>query len=160
MQVRAALPIDTHTIQRFVAEVVHAHPEGRSPEQITRYLNSVYSENSLLRMMMSSGSAVFIALDEGQLCGMLSFGAPLLDECVDRKEIHRLHLHLHADPLPIAAGLLNAARAELRRQPEVRRVSVYVRESDPDRRDQFTLLGFAHEASEDKEGTWYLVLNL
>jgi hypothetical protein len=56
-------------------------------------LARVYSEESLKRILLNKGVTLLVAEVDGTIAGLCQFGSPLLDDCEDRKEIHRLLIH-------------------------------------------------------------------
>lgn len=134
----------------------HTHDEAA----IERFLKRVYSADSLHRTLGSSALFIKTAYRDNQLVGFIQAGSPLLDECLDRKEIHRLLVHPHVQRCGIGGQLLQAILADLRQQPHVTRCSCYVPVADVPRQAFFSKKGFIHLAHEDKDTDQYWERNL
>jgi N-acetylglutamate synthase-like GNAT family acetyltransferase len=153
VKVRKAEEKDIPAIQALVKAVLADNDEAA----LKRLFQRVYSEEALQKSLRSTGASMILAEAEGILAGLCQFGSPLIDDCEDRKEIHRLYVH--PDYLKAGAGeaLVKAVEDDLNADAEVKRVSVYV---NPD--SQMPLVrfyaaqGFHHDQIEDKDDEWYM----
>lgn len=148
---------DEHDIPALQALAQASLPT--SPER-ERLLKRVYSEASLKRSILSE-SATLLLVDNGEIIvGMCHFGSPLLDECEDRKEIHRLLVHPDFCRQGIGSEMIWAVEDDLEEEAEVQRISVYVDPADKIRLRFFGKHGFHHDQLEDKDDLWYMEKDL
>lgn len=151
--VRKAEEKDIPAIQELVKAILAENDEA----SLKRLFKKVYSEEALQKSLRSTGASMILAEDEGKLAGLCQFGSPLMDDCEDRKEIHRLYVH--PDYLKAGAGeaLVKAVEDDLKPDVEVKRVSVYV---NPDKQMAmvrfYAAQGFHHDQIEDKDDDWYM----
>lgn len=131
-----------------------------NPTYVERTLERIYSEDRLRRSIKSSGTTLLVAEKDNIIVGLCQFGSPLMDECEDRKEIHRLLVHPDYCRQGIGTQLVEAVEDALSESVDVARVSVYVNPADMARIRFFSTLGFHHEVTEDKDNEWYLELEL
>lgn len=123
---------------------------------VDRLLARVYSEDKLRRSIANKKTTLLVADENGAIVGLCQFGSPLLDECEDRKEIHRLLVHPAYCRKGIGGLFIEAIEQSLRGDVVVRRVSVYINPSDIGRLRFFAKHGFYHDQIEDKDGEWYM----
>lgn len=153
ISVRKAEEKDIPAIQELVKVVLADSDEATQK----RLFKRVYSEEALQKSLRSTGASMILAEAEDTLAGLCQYGSPLMDDCEDRKEIHRLYVH--PDYLKAGAGeaLVKAVEDALNSDAKVKRVSVYV---NPD--TQMALVrfyaaqGFHHDQIEDKDDEWYM----
>ena len=131
-----------------------------NPGKVERTLERIYSEDRLRRSIKSSGTTLLVAEKDAKIVGLCQFGSPLMDECEDRKEIHRLLVHPEYCRQGIGTQFVEAVEDALNDNVDVARISVYVNPSDIARIQFFSALGFHHEVTEDKDNEWYLELEL
>lgn len=151
--VRKATEKDIPAIQELVKIVLKDADEAK----FKRLFNRVYSEEALQKSLNSTGATMILAEDEQNLAGLCQFGSPLMDECEDRKEIHRLYVH--PDYLKAGSGeaLVRAVEAALNQDAKVKRVSVYVNpDTQMDLVRFYAAQGFHHDQIEDKDDEWYM----
>jgi ribosomal protein S18 acetylase RimI-like enzyme len=161
--IRKAVEKDIAGIRVLAEATLHqtmAATHLENPAYIDRTLERIYSEDKLRRSINSQGTTILVAEKDDKIVGLCQFGSPLIDECEDRKEIHRLLVHPDYCRQGIGTQFVEAVEDELSEDVEVARVSVYVNPSDMARIRFFTTLGFHHEATEDKDDEWYLELEL
>jgi ribosomal protein S18 acetylase RimI-like enzyme len=125
-----------------------------------RLLKRIYSENSLRRSINSESTTLIVADSGDQLVGMCHFGAPLLDDCEERREIHRLLIHPDYVRQGIASELLWEVEDDVSQDAVVLRLSVYVDPSDKPRLRFYGKHGFHHDQIEDKDDLWYMEKDL
>jgi len=153
--IRAALENDIAAIQAL-ASVVLRQTATADSVAVDRMLARVYAQDSLRRSIVAGGTTLLVAEHDDALVGLCQFGSPLIDECEDRKEIHRLLIHPGFCRQGIGGQFVAAVEADLREDVAVARVSVYVHPDDMARIRFFAKQGFHHEAVEDKDGEWYM----
>jgi ribosomal protein S18 acetylase RimI-like enzyme len=131
-----------------------------NPAYVDRVLERVYSEEALRRSISTGGTTLLVAEQDGQIVGLCQFGSPLMDECEDRKEIHRLLIHPDYCRQGIGTRFVEAVEDELSEDVGIARISVYVNPADTGRIRFYAALDFYHEMTEDKDGEWYMELEL
>lgn len=152
--IRLATEQDIAALQALAQAALPATPAS------ARLLKRVYSETSL-RRSITSDSATLLVADRGDyLVGMCHFGAPLLDDCEELIEIHRLLIHPDHYQQGIASELLYCVEDDLSEDTVVLRLSVYVDPSDKPRLRFFGKHGFHHDQIEDKDDLWYMEKDL
>jgi N-acetylglutamate synthase-like GNAT family acetyltransferase len=151
--VRKAEEKDIPAIQELVKAVL-AESDSAS---LKRLFSRVYSQEALQKSLRSPGASMILAEGEDKLAGLCQFGSPLMDDCEDRKEIHRLYVHPDYLKAGAAEALLKAVEADLKPDVEVKRVSVYV---NPDKQPAmlrfYAAQGFHHDQIDDKDDEWYM----
>jgi ribosomal protein S18 acetylase RimI-like enzyme len=131
-----------------------------NPAYVARMLERLYSHASLQRSIENEGTTLFVAEQDAKIVGLCQFGSPLIDECEDRKEIHRLIVHPQYQRQGIGTQFIDAIEDELDEDVDIARISVYVNPSDRARIRFYTTLEFHHEMTEDKDDEWYMELEL
>lgn len=131
-----------------------------NPTYGDRMLERIYSEASLQRSITNAGTTLLLAEMDEKVVGLCQFGSPLLDDCEDRKDIHRLLIHPEYCRRGIGTQFIDAVEDELSEDVDIARISVYVPLSDMARIRFYAALGFHHEMTEDKDGEWYMELDL
>jgi N-acetylglutamate synthase-like GNAT family acetyltransferase len=152
--IRYADEADIPALQALARATLPATPENE------RLLKRIYSETSLRRSINSESSTLLVAEKDDLLIGMCHFGSPLLDECEDRKEIHRLLIHPDHTNQGIASELLYCIEDDLDEDTVVQRLSVYIDPADKPRLRFFGKHGFHHDQLEDKDDLWYMEKDL
>ena len=151
--VRKAEEKDIPVIQELVKVVLADSDEA----SLKRLFKRVYSEEALQKSLRSTGASMFLAEEGSKLAGLCQFGSPLMDDCEDRKEIHRLYVHPDYLKAGVGEALVKAVEADLKPDVEVKRVSVYV---NPDTQMNlvrfYAAQGFHHDQIEDKDDEWYM----
>lgn len=130
------------------------------PEYIQRMMNRVYSEASLQRAVESTSSEMLVAIQDERVVGVCNFGAPLLDECEDMREIHRLLIHPDYTKQGIGTAFIDEIEQRIDEEACSQSITVYVSPTDMPRLHFYLTNGFEHEATEDKDGMWYMELML
>src|SRR5689334_21900290 len=87
--VRKAEEKDIPAIKNLVKAVLEESDE----ETFKRLFKRVYSEEALQKSLRSTGASMILAEMDTKVAGLCQFGSPLIDDCEDRKEIHRLYVH-------------------------------------------------------------------
>ena len=124
--------------------------------QLERLMDRVYSHESLQRAVESTSSMMFVAQIEDTVVGVCNFGAPLLDECEDIREIHRLFVHPDYTRQGVGTEFIYAIEDEIDIEACTQAIIVYVAPSDTPRLNFYLVNEFNHEATEDKDGMWYM----
>jgi N-acetylglutamate synthase-like GNAT family acetyltransferase len=151
--VRKAEEKDIPAIQNLVRAVLEESDEAA----LKRLFNRVYSEEALQKSLRSTGASMILAEVDSKVAGLCQFGSPLIDDCEDRKEIHRLYVHPDYLKEGVGEALVKAVEADLNADAAIKRVSVYV---NPE--TQMTMVrfyaaqGFHHDQIEDKDDEWYM----
>ena len=153
INVRPANANDIPAIQSVAQAVLSAQ---HSADRAQRLMQRVYATDSLTRTLKSDGVTLLVAESGSEIIGVCKYGSPLMDECEDRKEIHRLFVHPAYDTYQIAHQFLQAIEADLRDTVDVQRVSIYIQPDDDAAYEFYTEQGFHHEMVEDKDGEWYM----
>lgn len=153
IEVRRAVLTDIPGIQSL-ARLVHIHTPDNAAQ--VRFFERIYSTESLTRSIQNRGANLLIAVSDGQIVGLCGFGSPLMDECEDRKEIHRLFVLPERAREGIGGRLIEGVVMALRAEPMVRRVSIYVNRYDSARLAFFKKYGFVHIPTEDQGSDYYL----
>jgi len=91
--------------------------------------------------------------------GLLNFGAPLFDDCQERKEIYRLYVHPESTRQGIGGALL-ATMVETLNSTVVNEVIVYQPLDNAIGRAFYEKYGFVHDELRDKagDGCWVKAL--
>ena len=161
--IRKATEKDITGIRLLAEATLHqtmAATHLENPAYVDRMLERIYSEETLRRSIATGGTTLLVAEKDGQIVGLCQFGSPLMDECEDRKEIHRLLIHPDYCRQGIGTQFVEAVEDELSEDVEVARISVYVNPVDIARIRFYAALGFHHEMTEDKDDEWYMELEL
>ncbi len=122
---------------------------------IERFLQRVYSENSLKRAFVNDGTIFLVAHADEGIVGMLQFGSPLFDDCEERKEIHKLYIHPDHIRHDIGGHLLADMITRLQATNLVREVFAYVPAGETARQNFYAKHGFEHIAAQDKQDEQY-----
>jgi N-acetylglutamate synthase-like GNAT family acetyltransferase len=154
VQVRFATFGDIEPIQAF-ADVIYS-AQFSDEAQKKRFLERMYSEKSLQRSIANQGTGYYVAYADDTLVGLTHFGSPLMDECTDRKEVHRLFVHPHYTRRSIGGQLLGAMTQHYKNDPDVQKFFVYI-QNDSVREAFFGKYGFIHHPDQDKDDERYFV---
>jgi N-acetylglutamate synthase-like GNAT family acetyltransferase len=154
LQVRPATPSDIAPIQAL-ADVIYSAQFGDEAQK-KRFLERMYSEKSLQRSIANQGTGYYVAIADETLVGLTHFGSPLMDECTDRKEVHRLFVHPRYIRRGIGGQLLVAMTQHYKNDPDVRKFFVYI-QNDSVREAFFGKYGFVHLPEQDKDTERYFV---
>lgn len=158
---RRAIPDDADAIHEFASRIVRAEMANTHPASaIERFISRVYAPDSIRRSIESEGSQILLAFVDAQIVGLCTVGSPLMDDCEDRKEIHRLLIDPAHDFNAVGAALLAAVENQFNEDADVWRISVYVSPDDAARVRFFAKMGFHHELVEDKDDLWYMEKDL
>ena len=130
------------------------------PNYVERMMKRVYSEDSLKRAVETASSEMIVAIEDEQVVGVCNFGAPLLDECEDIREIHRLLIHPDYTRQGIGSAFIDEIETCIDEEACIQSIIVYVNPSETPRLHFYLNNGFEHEATEDKDGMWYMELSL
>lgn len=122
---------------------------------IERFLQRVYSENSLKRTIENGSTTFLVATTPDTLVGMLQFGSPLFDDCEERKEIHKLYIHPDYTRQGIGGQLLTEMLRQLQATEIVREVFAYVKADDIARQQFYQKYQFGHIPTQDKHDEHY-----
>jgi ribosomal protein S18 acetylase RimI-like enzyme len=131
-----------------------------NPNYVDRMMERIYSETSLRRSITNDSTTLLLAEVDEKIVGLCQFGSPLMDDCEDLKEIHRLLVHPDYYRRGIGTQFIEAVEDDLSEDADIARISVYVPPSDMARIRFYATLGFHHEMTEDKDGEWYMELDL
>ncbi len=153
INVRPAVEQDIAGIQQLAQTVLVAQYDA---DRAQRLLQRVYSTGSLTRTLHSEGVSLLVAESGAEIVGVCKYGSPLMDDCEDRKEIHRLFVHPEYMTSGIDSQFLSAIEADLRDEVDVQRISVYIQPDNEAAYDFYVENGFHHEMVEDKDGEWYM----
>lgn len=124
--------------------------------QLERLMNRVYSHESLERAVESTSSMMIVAVTNNQVIGICNFGAPILDECEDIREIHRLFVHPDYTRQGVGTEFIYSIEDEIDIEACTQAIIVYVDPVDRPRLNFYLVNDFNHEATEDKDGMWYM----
>lgn len=124
---------------------------------IERFLNRVYSENSLKRAFENTGTTFLVAHADETIVGMLQFGSPLFDDCQERKEIHKLYIHPEHCRQGIGGQFIAEMVTRLKATGIVTEVFVYVKADDAVRQQFYGKHGFHHILAQDKQDEQYWI---
>lgn len=154
--IRSATTADIAGIQTLASRVLAL--EITDTAALERYLKRIYSAESLLRALESEGVTTLVAEQDGQIVGLCSYGSPLMDDCEDLKEIHRLFVHPDYTKQGIGTAFVELIEDDLLddEEADILRMSVYIKPDDKARLRFYAKLGFHHDLIEDKEGEWYM----
>lgn len=141
-----------------LAQAVYSHDMAKThpANAIERLLERLYNTASLQRTLNSKGATLLVAHDNDAadtVVGLCHFGSPLLDDCLDRKEIHRLFVHLQRRRAGMGGQLINAMVDVLRAQIGIRRCGVYLAQYDVIGQQFYGKYGFVHQPNEDEATT-------
>ncbi|NJR12492.1 GNAT family N-acetyltransferase [bacterium] len=127
--------------------------------QADRLYKRAFSEASLQRAIASPSSWYYTARRDETVLGLFHFGAPLFDDCQERKEIYRLFVHPDATRQGIGGSFL-AAMVALLTPTIVNEVIVYQPLDNAIGRAFYEKYGFVHDPLRDKdnEGCWVKAL--
>jgi ribosomal protein S18 acetylase RimI-like enzyme len=153
INVRPAVKADIPGIRQLAQTVLTAQ---HSTDRAQRLLERIYSTDSLTRTLQSDGVVLLVAESGTEIVGVCKYGSPLMDDCEDRKEIHRLFVHPDYTDSGIERQFLSAIEADLRDEVDVQRISVYIQPDNEAMYDFYVDNGFHHEMVEDKDGEWYM----
>lgn len=123
--------------------------------QADRLYKRAFAETSLHRAITNASSWYYTAREGDQVVGLFHFGAPLFDDCQERKEIYRLYVHPDTTRQGIGGGFL-AAMAEVLAPTVVNEVIVYQPLDNEIGRAFYEKYGFQHQPLRNKEneGCW------
>lgn len=77
-------------------------------DQADRLYKRAFSETSLQRAIQNGAAWYYTARLGETIVGLLNFGAPLFDDCQERKEIYRLYVHPEHERAGIGGALVTA----------------------------------------------------
>lgn len=155
LKITPATSADVEDIRLFAQAVYDTlMPDAR---QRQRFLERVYAPASLLRTVENSGLALVVARLDAQVVGLAQAGSPLLEECTDRKELHRLLVLPAHMRQGIGSQMLQHLIAHYKTDAHVRQFFAYVPQADIARQQFLRRNGFQHNPAEDREGETYFV---
>ncbi len=127
--------------------------------QADRLYKRAFSDISLQRAIQNGAAWYYTALAGEAIVGLLNFGAPLFDDCQERKEIYRLYVHPENTRQGIGGALL-AAMVETLTPTVVNEVIVYQPLDNETGRAFYEKYGFKHDLLRDKagDGCWVKAL--
>jgi GNAT superfamily N-acetyltransferase len=153
-----AKPTDVEDISLFAQAAYDAiMPDARQRE---RFLERVYAPASLLRTIHNSGLALVVARLNTRLVGLAQAGSPLLEECTDGKELHRLLVLPAHIRHGIGSQMLERLITHYKTDQRVRQFFAYVPQADAARQQFMRKNGFQHHPAEDRDGEAYFVRQL
>lgn len=155
MNVTVATPQDINAIQAF-AQIVFSHHIADERKR-TRLLERVYSPVSLQRSISNTSANLVVARDGCAVVGLMHFGSPLLEECEDRKEVHRLLVHPTFTRRGVGGQLLAAMHTVYKLEDVVQQFFVCVPASDAILTAFYRKYGFWHDQTRDKDSDHYYV---
>jgi ribosomal protein S18 acetylase RimI-like enzyme len=156
--IQTAQYADIPAIRTFAEEVyVSQYPDER---QRRRFLDRVYSESSLKRSIDNSGAHLVIAKDAERVVGVIHYGSPLLEECEERKEVHRLLVHADYTLTEVGSALLQAMTDHYQNDETVEKFFVFVPSSDEARQAFYRTHQFEHYEPLDKDSELYYIKTL
>lgn len=123
--------------------------------QADRLYKRAFSETSLQRAITNNSSWYYTARSGETIVGLFHFGAPLFDDCQERKEIYRLYVHPDLS-LNDIGGRLIATMLDVLAPTVVNEVIVYQPLTNEVGRTFYEKYGFKHEPlrNKDGEGCW------
>lgn len=123
--------------------------------QADRLYKRAFSDTSLQRAIQNGAAWYFTARSGDAIVGLINFGAPLFDDCQERKEIYRLYVHPDYERQGVGGALLKAMEATLG-PTVVNEVIVYQPLDHAIGRAFYEKYGFRHDTLRDKsgEGCW------
>jgi len=127
--------------------------------QADRLYKRAFSEASLQRAIQNGAAWYYTARIGETIVGLLNFGAPLFDDCQERKEIYRLYVHPESTRQGIGGALL-ATMVETLNSTVVNEVIVYQPLDNAIGRAFYEKYGFVHDELRDKagDGCWVKAL--
>lgn len=156
-----ATPADIPGIQALAKIVFQqAMAAQHDAVYIERFLQRVYSENSLKRAFANAGTTFLVAHADAGIVGMLQFGSPLFDDCEERNEIHKLYIHPDHTRQGIGGHLLSAMLTRLHATNLVREVFAYVPTGESARQNFYAKHGFEPIAAQAKPDEQYWLKRL
>ena len=127
--------------------------------QADRLYKRAFSDASLQRAIQNGAAWYYTARVGESIVGLLNFGAPLFDDCQERKEVYRLYVHPDHERHGIGGALL-AAMVETLSPTVVNEVIVYQPLDNAIGRAFYEKYGFVQDPLRDKsgEGCWVRAL--
>jgi len=119
--------------------------------QADRLYKRAFSESSLQRAITNASSWYYTARTEDSIVGLFHFGAPLFDDCQERKEIYRLYVHPDHTRQGIGGGFIQAMVMVLK-PTVVNEVIVYQSLDNTIGAAFYEKYGFVHDLLRDKSG--------
>jgi len=135
------------------------HRQHSDAAQAERLYKRAFSDTSLQRAIQNGAAWYYTARVGEEIVGLLNFGAPLFDDCQERKEIYRLYVHPEHEPQEVGAALI-AAMVETLSPTVVNEVIVYQALDNEAGREFYETCGFTHDPLRDKagDGCWVRAL--
>lgn len=127
------------------------HRQYSDAAQADRLYKRAFSEASLQRAIQNGTAWYYTACIDETIVGLLNFGAPLFDDCQERKEIYRLYVHPESTRQGIGGTLL-AAMIEALNATAVNEVIVYQPLDNAIGCAFYEKYGFVHDELRDKAG--------
>lgn len=158
LTVRLAAPPDIPAIQQLAHAVYTTGIADEVGRQ--RRLERLYNPASLSHSIANEATALYLAHTDHEVVGLTHFGSPLLEECANRKEIHRLLVHPAYTRRGTGGQLLQAMVAHHQHQPLVRQFFVYVPAADEARAAFYRRYGFQRLSSQDRDEDRYYYFNV
>lgn len=151
-----------HLIIRKATEndIIGIQALAHATNQPPRTIEQLYSDESLQLAVNSTARTLLVADDNGVIVGLCGFGTPLLEDCEDIRQIHRLLVHPDYTLDEVGNLFLDTVIETIDEEMCVQQVAVYVRYKDRARVKFYLSNEFHHEATEDMGDEWYLVLDL
>jgi len=119
--------------------------------QADRLYKRAFSEISLQRAISNNSSWYYTARSGDTIVGLFHFGAPLFDDCQERKEIYRLYVHPDVVRQGIGGEFI-AAMLDVLAPTVVNEFIVYQPLSNETGRAFYEKYGFKHEPLRNKDG--------
>lgn len=131
------------------------HRLYKDAAQAERLYKRAFCETSLQRAITNASSWYYTARKDDRVVGLFHFGAPLFDDCQERKEIYRLYVHPDSTRQGIGGGFI-AAMQEVLAPTIVNEVIVYQALDNTIMHAFYEKYGFRHDPLRDKgaEGCW------
>jgi ribosomal protein S18 acetylase RimI-like enzyme len=123
--------------------------------QADRLYQRAFSDTSLQRAIQNGAAWYYTALSGDTIVGLINFGAPLFDDCQERKEIYRLYVHPEYERQGVGGALI-AAMVETLAPTVVNEVIVYQPLDNAIGKAFYEKYGFKQDPLRNKsgEGCW------
>lgn len=127
------------------------HRQYSDAAQAERLYKRAFSDASLQRAIQNGAAWYYTARVDETIVGLLNFGAPLFDDCQERKEVYRLYVHPAYENQGIGTALI-AAMVETLSPTVVNEIIVYQALDNATGQEFYEAHDFVHDPQRDKSG--------